>query len=172
MIASVAKCHNHHEMFTNENNEHIRGSLMLIADTQWKCPTRYSDWYSEMSCRRKPSHDFFWLWTVLSNATVSVTCVTCHPTVKWKLISAHNWDDQGWDSKSWWINYMLDDILFSTQLIITYLVTTISVGDVHNIFGIYLACGHKQQNKYAFSLCLVWLSVGWNRARNLAHFVS
>ena len=26
--------HEHHEIFTNENNEHIRGSMMLIADTQ------------------------------------------------------------------------------------------------------------------------------------------
>ena len=33
-IYSAAKCHEYHEIFTNENNEHIRGSLMLIADTQ------------------------------------------------------------------------------------------------------------------------------------------
>ena len=31
---SAAKCHEYHEIFTNENNEHIRGSLMFIADTQ------------------------------------------------------------------------------------------------------------------------------------------
>uniref|UniRef100_A0A8W7P881 MADF domain-containing protein n=1 Tax=Anopheles coluzzii TaxID=1518534 RepID=A0A8W7P881_ANOCL len=30
--SSAAKCHEHHEMFPNENNEHIRGSLSLIAD--------------------------------------------------------------------------------------------------------------------------------------------
>ena len=27
-------CHEHHEIFPNENNEHIHGSMMLIADTQ------------------------------------------------------------------------------------------------------------------------------------------
>ena len=32
MVRSIAaKCHEHHEIFTNE---HIRSSLMLIADTQ------------------------------------------------------------------------------------------------------------------------------------------
>ena len=31
---SAAKCHDHDEIFTNENSEHIRGSLVLIADTQ------------------------------------------------------------------------------------------------------------------------------------------
>ena len=28
-ILSAAKCHERHEIFTNENNEHIRASLML-----------------------------------------------------------------------------------------------------------------------------------------------
>ena len=32
--SSAAKCHECHGIFTNENNEHIRGSLMLIADSQ------------------------------------------------------------------------------------------------------------------------------------------
>ena len=32
-IPSAAKCHEYHEILTNKNNEHIRGSLMLIADT-------------------------------------------------------------------------------------------------------------------------------------------
>ena len=31
---SAAKCHEYLEIFTNANNEHIRGSLMLIADSQ------------------------------------------------------------------------------------------------------------------------------------------
>ena len=31
---SAAKCREHHEIFTNEYNEHIRGSLMLIDDSQ------------------------------------------------------------------------------------------------------------------------------------------
>ena len=34
IVGSAAKCHEYHEIFTNENNEHIRGSLMLIADSQ------------------------------------------------------------------------------------------------------------------------------------------
>ena len=29
-MISAAKCHEYHEIFTNENNEHIRGSLMLV----------------------------------------------------------------------------------------------------------------------------------------------
>ena len=32
IITSAAKCHEYHEIFTKrKNNEHIRGSLMLIA---------------------------------------------------------------------------------------------------------------------------------------------
>ena len=37
LASSAAKCHKHHAMFIIENNEHIRGSLMVIADTQCKC---------------------------------------------------------------------------------------------------------------------------------------
>lgn len=33
-INSAAKCHEPHEIFTNENKEHIRGSLLLIANSQ------------------------------------------------------------------------------------------------------------------------------------------
>ena len=45
---------------------------------------------------------------------------------------------------------MLDDILFSTQLLITHLITTFSVGDNHDILGIYLTCGPQQQNVHAW----------------------
>ena len=41
---------------------------------------------------------------------------------------------------------MLDDILFSTQLLVTFTNTKFSVGDKHDILGIYLACGPRQQN--------------------------
>ena len=34
VTVSAAKCHEHHKIFTNENNKHIRGGLMLIGDTQ------------------------------------------------------------------------------------------------------------------------------------------
>ena len=51
---------------------------------------------------------------------------------------------------------MLDDILFSTQFLVTHLVTTFSPYDNHDILGIYLVCGPKLQNEHAFSLCLVW----------------
>ena len=34
VTSSAAKCHEHHEIFTKENNEHMRGSLMIMADTQ------------------------------------------------------------------------------------------------------------------------------------------
>lgn len=43
---SAAKCHGHCEIFTNENNEHVRGRLILIADTaicEFLNPTHYSD---------------------------------------------------------------------------------------------------------------------------------
>ena len=43
-VCSAAKCHEHHEIFTNENNAHIRGSLMLIADTD-------TDTMCVMTCR-------------------------------------------------------------------------------------------------------------------------
>ena len=33
-VCCAAKCTEHHEIFTIQNNEHIRGSLMLIVDTQ------------------------------------------------------------------------------------------------------------------------------------------
>ena len=46
---------------------------------------------------------------------------------------------------------MLDDILFSTQLLITHSVMTFSGCDNHDIFGIYLAYGPKEQ---ALTLCL------------------
>ena len=58
---------------------------------------------------------------------------------------------------------MLGDIF----LFVTHLVMTFSVGDVHDILGIYLACSSKQ---HSFSLCLLWLFVGSNRAKNHAHF--
>ena len=70
----------------------------------------------------------------------------------------------------WWTNHMLDDILFSTQLLITHMVTIFSVDDNHGgILGIHVASRGPKQNKV--SLCLVWWSVGSNRARNHAHFV-
>ena len=61
-------------------------------------------------------------------------------------------------------NHVLGNILFSIQLLVTHLVTTFCVGDYHDIPGIYLACGPKHQNKHSFSFCLLWLSVGSNRA--------
>ena len=33
-VCSAAICHEHHEIFTNEDDKHIRGGLILIADTQ------------------------------------------------------------------------------------------------------------------------------------------
>ena len=73
------------------------------------------------------------------------------------LKSAHvlNCVDQRCDSNSWWTNYMLDDILFCTQLLVTHVVTTFSVGDNHDILEIYLTCGPKQQNDRSFSLSLL-----------------
>ena len=51
---------------------------------------------------------------------------------------------------------MFDDILFGTQLLVTYLVMTFSVGDNHDILGIYLACTwDNQQNEHSFSLSLL-----------------
>ena len=55
-------------------------------------------------------------------------------------------------SNNWWVNHMLSDILFTTQLLGTHLVTTFSGGDNQDILGIYLACDPKQQNKPSFSL--------------------
>ena len=53
-------------------------------------------------------------------------------------------------SHAWWH-------IFSTQLLmIIHWVTTFCVGDNHDILGISLSCGFKQQNEHAFSLCLVW----------------
>ena len=34
VVLSTAKYYENHVIITTENNEHIRGSLMLIADTQ------------------------------------------------------------------------------------------------------------------------------------------
>ena len=92
--------------------------------------------------------------------------------MKLKLDHVHNWDDQRWDSNSWSTTHIIGDILFSIQLLITYLVTTFCVGDNHEILGICFACGPKQQNGHSFSLWMLWLSVGSNRARNHSHFVS
>ena len=65
---------------------------------------------------------FFWLWTVLPNATISV--INTHET-KLKLDHVLNWDDQWRYSNSWRINHMLGDIFFGTQLLVTHLVTTL-----------------------------------------------
>ena len=66
---------------------------------------------------------------------------------KLKSAHVHNWDDQKWDSNSWWINHTLGDILFSIQLLITHMVTTFSVEDNHDILGIYLVCSAKQKEQ-------------------------
>ena len=103
-----------------------RGSLMFIADTQWKwvmtCRTRHaSAGDNTVTLTDKLSlipsqncHDFFWLWIVLPNATVSIT-----NTPDWNEAHVHNWDDQRWDLNNWWTNHMLGDILFSVQLLVT-----------------------------------------------------
>ena len=49
------------------------------------------------------------------------------------------------------------------------MVMTFSVGNNHDIFGIYLAYDPKQQNEHVFSLCLVGWSAGSNGARKHAH---
>ena len=51
---------------------------------------------------------------------------------------------------------MLGDIFGSTQLLITHLVTTFSVGAIYDILGIYLARGVKQQNELALSSLVVY----------------
>ena len=56
-------------------------------------------------------------------------------------------------------NHMPGDILSSTQILITHLVTSFSIGDNHDILGIYLACRPKQQNEHVYSLRLFWWSV-------------
>ena len=33
-MPNAAKCHEHHVMIATKHNEHIRGSLLFIADTQ------------------------------------------------------------------------------------------------------------------------------------------
>ena len=43
---------------------------------------------------------------------------------------------------------MLGDILFRIQLLVTHLVTAFFVGDNHDILGIYVACGLKQQEAW------------------------
>ena len=73
-------------------------------------------------CRRKHNHDFFWLGTVLLNATVSV--INSHNWNEAQISSRHNGADQWQYSNSRRINHMLSDILISTQILVTHLVTT------------------------------------------------
>ena len=81
---------------------------------------------------------FFWLWTVLPNATVSVTNI--HEWNEAQISSRTQLDDPRWDWNSWCSKHMLGDILFSTQLLVTHFVTIFSFCDNHDILGIYLAC--------------------------------
>ena len=76
---------------------------------------------------------------------------------KIKSARAHNWDDKRWDSNSWWTNHMLGDIWFSTQLLVTHLVTTL-LSVIIATFLEYTGCrmcGANQQNEYTFSLYVV-----------------
>ena len=119
-------------------------------------------------CRHKHNHDFFWLWTVLPNGTVSVT-------------NTHEWNEAQIISRIQLIwsevrlkqlvdqSPMLGDIFLALN---SWSLMPFSVDDNHDILRIYLACGSKQQNDHAFTFCLVWRSVGLNRGRKHPHFVS
>ena len=66
---------------------------------------------------------------------------------------------------------MLGDILFSTQLLVTHLVTTFSVGDNNDIFGIYLACGQKYQNEHVSSCSRQTIEADRERKQNVTKHV-
>ena len=83
---SAVKCHEHHEIFTNGNREHIRGSLcsllILNKSTTWHAEhampvlesyAKCTDWHAELNAGASISMTFFWLWTVLPNAIVTVS---------------------------------------------------------------------------------------------------
>ena len=130
---------------------------LLILNESASCDMRVLEsnailWLTSwVECRRKHNHHFFWLWTVLLNATHDSHQ---HSWLKRSSNQRHEryCDDQMWDSNSWWSNHMLDDILFSTQFLVTHLVATYCVGDNRDILGMYLACGSKQQTMFIMFL--------------------
>ena len=169
-MTSAAKCHEHHEIFTNENNEHLRGSLMIIADTQWKCV---------MTCRTDVCGTEFnaILWVT---SAVKCHCLTQqHSWLKWSSNQLKNTTEmiRGETQTvgrpiTCLVTFCLAHPTLGHSLALTHSLTTFSVGDNYDILGIYLACGPKQQNGHYFSPCQLWLSVGSNRARKHAHFVA
>ena len=101
--------------FTNENFEHIRGSLALLIVNG--CASRHAE-NDRVNTRDTLAHkhNHFWLWTVLPNATVSVT-------------NTHDWNEAQISSRTqlWWSGV-------ETQTVAG------SIGDNHNILVIFLAC--------------------------------
>ena len=122
---------------------------MPNATCEFLSPTRYLDWQPELN----------------AGASIIMIFFGCEQCCQFHCFShQHSWLKRrsnkityttemirGETQNSWRINHMFGDILFSTQLLVIHLVTKFSVGDNHDILGIYLACDPKHQNEHVSS---------------------
>ena len=107
-------------LFTNENNEPIRGCLMLIADTQLMCVMTYRTWHANAWVQSDTLTDKLSLmstqaysWFLLAVNSACQMTLFQSPTLmtetQLKSAHVHIWDDQMWDSQqlldqshAWW----------------------------------------------------------------------
>ena len=123
---------------------------MPNATCKFLSPTRYSYWQALLNAGPSiimifSGYDQCYQMPLLPTLMTETTLKTAH---------VHNWDDQCRDSNSWRINHMLGDILISTQLLVTHLVTTFLSAQSRHSWNI-LSGPHTTAAKWA---CLLSLS--------------